>query len=154
MAHPLRVGRFESAEAGGDDRAGRMARREVRSRGAYRPVASVGLRSDDGSVNVTLLVIEGCPHAAAADAAVHAALAQADVGDVAVSRVVIRTPQDAAQWEFRGSPTVLVDGRDPFAGDAPRSYEVSCRIYRAPEGLTGTPTVQQLVDALRDEPVS
>jgi hypothetical protein len=44
---------------------------------------------------------------------------------------------------------VLLDGRDPFAGDAPRSFEVSCRVYLTPEGLAGVPSVQQLVEALR-----
>lgn len=100
-------------------------------------------------VDVTLLVIEGCPHADAAAANLTAALAQADVGDTAVAQVVVATAKDASAWEFRGSPTVLLDGRDPFAGDAPRSLEVSCRVYLTPEGLAGAPSVQQLVEALR-----
>jgi hypothetical protein len=100
-------------------------------------------------VDVTLLVIEGCPHADAAAANLTAALAQAGVGEAVVAQVVIASARDASTLEFRGSPTVLLDGRDPFAGDAPRSFEVSCRVYLTPEGLAGVPSVQQLVEALR-----
>ena len=98
---------------------------------------------------MTLLVIEGCPHADAAAANLTAALAQAGVGEAVVAQVVIASARDASTWEFRGSPTVLLDGRDPFAGDAPRSFEVSCRVYLTPGGLAGVPSVQQLVEALR-----
>ncbi|TAK70275.1 MAG: hypothetical protein EPO13_04845 [Actinomycetota bacterium] len=100
-------------------------------------------------MDVTLLVIEGCPHADAAAANLTAALAQAGVGEAVVAQVVIASARDASTWEFRGSPTVLLDGRDPFAGDAPRSFEVSCRMYLTQEGLAGVPSVQQLVEALR-----
>lgn len=100
-------------------------------------------------MDVTLLVIEGCPHADAGAANLAAALAQAGVVEAVVARAVVATADDAAAWEFRGSPTVLIDGRDPFASDAPRSFEVSCRVYRTPQGLAGAPSVQQLVEALR-----
>lgn len=99
-------------------------------------------------MDVKLLVIDCCPHADAAAANLTAALAEAGVGEAVVSRVVIETARDASRWEFRGSPTVLLDGRDPFAGDAPRSFEISCRVYRTPDGLAGAPSVQQLVEAL------
>ena len=47
-----------------------------------------------------------------------------------------------------GSPTILLDGVDPFAaaGAAPT---VSCRIYRGPDGAAdGAPSVQDLTAAL------
>jgi hypothetical protein len=50
--------------------------------------------------------------------------------------------------QFRGSPTVLVDGRDPVLDrDAP--VGLSCRVYRTVDGLAGSPTLEQLVAALR-----
>lgn len=54
---------------------------------------------------------------------------------------------EAEQLRFRGSPTVLVDGRDLFADpDAP--VGMSCRLYRTPDGLAGTPTEEMLRQAL------
>jgi hypothetical protein len=68
--------------------------------------------------------------------------------DTDVVLVEVATPEDAERLRFRGSPTVLVDGRDPFAEeDAP--VGLSCRVFRTREGLQGAPTVEQLVDVLR-----
>jgi hypothetical protein len=57
---------------------------------------------------------------------------------------------------MRGSPTLLVDGRNLFADpDTPPS--LSCRLYRAPDGSQqGAPSVEDLRrvldDADRDRP--
>lgn len=59
----------------------------------------------------------------------------------------ISTAQEAEQAEFRGSPTILVDGRDVFAhGDEP--VGLSCRVYQTPQGPAGAPTLSQLRRAL------
>ena len=49
---------------------------------------------------------------------------------------------------FRGSPTVLVEGRDPFAEESD-PVGLSCRVFGTPGGLRGAPTVEQLVEVLR-----
>ena len=49
---------------------------------------------------------------------------------------------------MRGSPTLLVDGRDPFAGSA-WGAAMACRQYRDAEGrLSGAPTVAALREVL------
>ncbi|MDE0805038.1 MAG: thioredoxin family protein [Acidimicrobiales bacterium] len=68
------------------------------------------------------------------------------------AEVVLRqvtTPEAAEAAGFRGSPTILVDGRDPFAiGD--ESFGLACRVFQTPHGPAGSPTVTQLEAALRD----
>jgi hypothetical protein len=52
---------------------------------------------------------------------------------------------------MRGSPTLLIDGRDPFAyADPPdRDFGLSCRIYRDEHGRAVPATsVTQLHDAI------
>jgi len=50
---------------------------------------------------------------------------------------------------FRGSPTILVDGRDPFAtGIEP--IGMSCRVFRTEQGAQGAPTEAQLRKVLAD----
>ena len=44
------------------------------------------------------------------------------------------TPEEAEELGLRGSPTVLVNGRDPFMDQA-STASLSCRIYRTPGGL-------------------
>lgn len=66
-----------------------------------------------------------------------------------VERRIVATVEDAEAAQFRGSPTILVDGVDPFAsGDEP--FGLACRVYQTPDGLAGAPTTKQL-EAIFDE---
>jgi hypothetical protein len=97
-------------------------------------------------MTVTLLYFPGCPNWRTAEANLRAALAQSGA-DVVVHRRVVDTVEDAERLRFPGSPTVLLDGRDPFAepGALPG---LSCRVYRNDDGVAGAPTVAQLHAAL------
>jgi hypothetical protein len=55
-------------------------------------------------------------------------------------------PEDAESAGLRGSPTILIDGRDAFATAEPPS--MSCRVYPTPDGPAGSPTTAQLRRAL------
>src|SRR6266496_690683 len=60
----------------------------------------------------------------------------ADHPGARLARHVVQDEADAARLGMRGSPTLLVNGVDPFgAPDAPAS--VSCRIYRDETGQAG-----------------
>ena len=60
-----------------------------------------------------------------------------------VERRLVTTPEEAEKARFRGSPTILVDGADPFAaGDEP--FGLACRVYQTPNGPAGSPTTEQL----------
>lgn len=99
-------------------------------------------------MKVQLLYFDGCPHWEVADARLREALEV--VGRVVeVEKVQVTTPELAEDWGFRGSPSVLIDGRDPFA-QPDALVGLSCRLYRTPEGVGGAPTVAQLVEALSD----
>ena len=73
---------------------------------------------------------------------------------VEVSLERIESQEDAERRHFVGSPTILVDGRDPFAvGET--NYGLACRVYQTSEGLAGSPTKEQLWAALSSvEPTS
>jgi hypothetical protein len=60
---------------------------------------------------------------------------------------LIDTPEAATEHSFRGSPTVLIDGTDPFlVGEAP--VGLSCRLYITENGPAGSPSLDQLEMAL------
>ena len=60
---------------------------------------------------------------------------------------LVTTEEEAERVSFRGSPTILIDGVDPFAeGDEP--VGLSCRIYRTPDGYAGSPTLEQIAAVL------
>ncbi len=67
--------------------------------------------------------------------------------EAAIEFVKVDTPELAEQWRFRGSPTLLVDGEDPFL-DENAPVGLSCRLYRTSVGFQGTPTLEQLVVVL------
>lgn len=93
---------------------------------------------------IELLYFEGCPHWRTA--AERLATVAAERGLPVVHRQ-ISTAADADAAGFHGSPTILIDGRDPFAsGDRPTG--IACRTYQTPEGPSGSPTVMQLRAAL------
>jgi hypothetical protein len=59
----------------------------------------------------------------------------------------VETPEEAVELRFRGSPTLLIDGTDPFVEeDAP--FGLSCRVYLTEAGVSGEPTYDQLRNAL------
>ena len=97
-------------------------------------------------MELTLLTVPDCPHAAAFEQRLAAALA-GHPGAV-VRRREVADEQEAATAGMRGSPTLLIDGTDPFAGrDAAPS--LSCRLYRDEAGRPGgAPSVQALRQAL------
>lgn len=96
---------------------------------------------------MALLYFDGCPNWQETDQRLRQALAVAGL-DVTPRYVHVSTSEDAERLAFRGSPTVLVDGADPFA-DASAPVGLSCRVFRTPDGLRGAPTVEQLVEVLR-----
>ena len=105
---------------------------------------SLALRSEPYMPEVTLLYFDGCPSWQLADQRLRELAGESDL---LVTRRKVETPEAAAKWGFRGSPTVLVDGQDVFAvGDEP--VGLSCRIYQTPDGPAGAPTLQQLREAV------
>ena len=92
---------------------------------------------------VTLRYFDGCPHWRLA----HERLGKAGLTDLDIRFEQVETQEDAERLHFVGSPTILIDCRDPFdrtEGD----FGLSCRVFETPEGLAGSPTVEQLRAAL------
>lgn len=96
---------------------------------------------------MSLLYFAGCPHRTLAEQRLYAALAAVGRTGEPVRHVLVENSEDADLLGFVGSPTILVDGKDPFR----TGYEkpaFACRVYTTPEGLAGSPSVQQLVEVL------
>lgn len=97
--------------------------------------------------DVELLYFDGCPNWGETKQRLAEALAAVGADPSAYRLVAVTNVEEAERLKFRGSPTVLVDGQDPFADpDAP--VGLACRVYRTPDGLRGAPTVEQLVAVL------
>ena len=96
---------------------------------------------------ISLLYFDGCPNWRIADERLRHALARVGRSDARVEYRQVNSPEEAAAARFRGSPTILIDDMDPFAGpDSPVGH--ACRMYQTSEGPAGAPTVAQLARVL------
>lgn len=100
-------------------------------------------------MRVEILYLDGCPNHEPLLAGVPALLRAAGVDAELVSRRV-ESEQEAQALRFLGSPTVRVDGRDVEPAAAARSdYGLKCRLYRSADGVSGQPSDQLIVAAVR-----
>lgn len=93
-------------------------------------------------MHLTVLAVPDCPNALVLERRL-ATILDGCKG-VSMSRQAVSDEDEAARLGMHGSPTLLIDGADPFAepGQAP---SISCRLYRGDDGhASGTPTVGQL----------
>lgn len=97
------------------------------------------------TTRVTLLYVDGCPNWRETERRL---LALQETHDLVVERRRVTTAEEAEHLGFRGSPTVLVEGVDPFASGA-EPVGLACRLHRDDHGtLAGSPTRAQLARAL------
>lgn len=97
--------------------------------------------------HIELLTVSDCPNREVALGRLHEALQRAGIAGIEVAEQVIDDPDAAARASMHGSPTVLVDGQDPFAPPGTEA-SVSCRRYPVGDVLEGAPSVDDLVAAL------
>jgi hypothetical protein len=96
-----------------------------------------------GARNVRLLYFDDCPNWRVAEARLKQALAGIGADPDSVVYEQVTSAEQAAAVGFRGSPTILVDGVDPFAhADDPTG--LACRTYPTAAGPQRAPTVEEL----------
>ncbi len=101
-------------------------------------------------MKVEVLYFDGCPTYLKAENALRGVLAEEGI-EAGVELVAVNTDEEAQRLRFPGSPTIRVDGRDPFPVPDRAEYALGCRMYATPEGLKGSPTAAMLKEALTTE---
>lgn len=101
----------------------------------------------DGLTRAQVLVVEDCPNADLTVRRLRQALDHHGAADVEIEVLVI-TPGSAPPDGFAGSPTILLDGVDPFAPAADRVAAPACRLYPT-DGSTQSPTTDALAQAVQ-----
>lgn len=100
-------------------------------------------------MNVELLYFRGCPGSEKALNALEKAL-HAEGLEAEVVETVVEDDRQAREIAgFSGSPTVLIDGRDPFHDGGAKPETLACRVYPTSEGFSDHPTPNMLREALR-----
>ena len=92
-------------------------------------------------MNIYLQYFDGCPNWKEVEA--HLETLKAEGHELEISYEPVETPEAAIERGFRGSPTIVINGVDPFADpDAP--VGLSCRVYKTESGYAGSPSLDQL----------
>ncbi len=94
-------------------------------------------------MKVTIQYFDGCPHWQLADERVRNVIEGMSNDEVSLEYQLIDSPETADRVGFLGSPTILVDGRDPFATGL-EQVGMTCRVFRTEHGVQGAPTESQL----------
>lgn len=98
-------------------------------------------------MEITLQYFDGCPNWMIAERQLATLIQQRGL-EAEIRHQLIDSPEAAVEHGFRGSPTILINGWDPFAEpDAP--VGLSCRMYPTDDGPAGSPTWQQLAKAMQ-----
>ena len=96
-------------------------------------------------MDISLLYFDGCPNWKTT--AERLTVIAAERPEITVIRHLVETVEEAERVAFHGSPSILIDGVDPFAG-AGAGVGLACRIYQTPQGPAGSPTLEQLRSAV------
>src|SRR2546425_7125944 len=94
-------------------------------------------------MKITIQYFDGCPHWKLADERVRHVLGDFSSDDVTLEYQFIDSPETADQLGFHGSPTILIDGLDPFFTGV-EQVGMSCRVFRTDDGIQGAPTEAEL----------
>lgn len=99
-------------------------------------------------MRIELLTVADCPNRDETLRRLGQALRLCGLEDAVITDRRIEDDAEAAAAGMTGSPTVLVDGRDPLA-EAGLEASLSCRLYHGDGRFEGAPSVAALARALR-----
>jgi len=97
---------------------------------------------------ITLLYFDGCPSWQPALENLQKVV-EAEKILAKINLVKIENPEQAQQEKFLGSPSIRVNGVDLWPEER-ANYTLSCRVYKTPAGMKGSPTIEMLRERLRE----
>jgi len=97
-------------------------------------------------MHIEILHVPDCPNVGLARTRLTSALSRTGVS-ASVGDVVIADPRLAEDLGMHGSPTITIDGTDPFHAHGARG-SLSCRLYWSGGRFEGAPGVAQLIEAI------
>ena len=100
-------------------------------------------------MKIQFLYYEDCPSHDQALERLRQVMAEEDL-DMPIEVIKVETEEQAQEWGFIGSPTILVDGQDIFPPPADAQPALTCRVYQWPDGrFSPMPSPDMIREALR-----
>lgn len=101
-------------------------------------------------MKLEILQVPDCPNVVLLERRIAEAVAGERI-EMSITHRVLDDQDAATEAGMTGSPTLLVDGTDPFA-ESGSTPSVSCRLYPTDGGIDGAPSVSALRAALHLAP--
>lgn len=98
-------------------------------------------------MTIELLHIADCPNWEETLRRLNLAATNTLPAGTSIYATLINSTEEAEARPFAGSPTILLDGADLFPSEG-RTRALACRIYFTPNGMAGSPTQEQIEEAL------
>ena len=93
--------------------------------------------------------VRDCPHLPVVRDRLQRALEAVNQAGLGVRYRIVADLEDAQRLRFVGSPTVLINQADPFL-EPEAAVGMSCQLYRGGDGLSGSPSTDDLITVLTD----
>jgi hypothetical protein len=100
-------------------------------------------------MELTVVSVPHCPNVPLLEERLAQVLTELESREqISIARRTAADADQAARWQLHGSPTLLIEGADPFA-DPAAPIGLACRMYRDEHGRTeGAPSIGALREVL------
>ena len=112
-----------------------------------RWVAASRAESGRNVITPSVSSASNCPNESVALSVLRLAFDRVGLAAQPVRTTVLASQGQAQERGFVGSPTILINGVDPFRADG-QSPAHACRVYATPAGLSGVPPLDDVISAL------
>ena len=92
----------------------------------------------NGKIKIDIQYFNGCPNSSEMIHRVKEAIKGSEE-KIEYDEVLVESNELAEKLKFRGSPTVLINGKDIEEREEPESSALNCRVYE-----NGLPTVEEI----------
>jgi hypothetical protein len=98
-------------------------------------------------MDIKLLHTEGCPNLEPAYELLLSCLAELKL-DLPITRIVVRSAEEAERYHFLGSPSIQIDSKDIETTEVERPNVFGCRLYVAEGRFSGVPERRLIMKCL------
>lgn len=100
--------------------------------------------SKQNKITVQIQYFRDCPNSSEMIRRVTEAITGIE-NEVDYQEILIETNELAEKVKFRGSPTLLIDGKDVEGREEPKAASLNCRVYE-----NGMPSIEDIKDKIKN----
>ncbi len=97
------------------------------------------------NINIEVQYFRGCPNSEKVINMVKDFVKNSNYS-INYTEVLVETPEDAEKYKFRGSPTILINGKDLEGVEENKTPSLACRFYQ--NGLPSLKDIQNFIERL------